>query len=129
MADSRAHTLESILTLAHSEPDAKHDAASTRAAPVCPLTLVEDTITCAADFLLLQAIATFLERNRTAAPAAAPASASPALQPAVVLCTFKQSAMHYTHIARKWVSLGMRSIGGAATPGEAGRRGGSGTRS
>jgi hypothetical protein len=97
MSHSSDHTLEAILTLAHADEDAKKYTAAGRPAAACPLTLVEETLTCAADFLLLQAISTFLERNKSAAPSHP--------QPAVVLCTFKQSGLHYSHIARKWVSL------------------------
>ena len=91
-ATSSDIALENILTLQHPTTNAR----SASVASTSPLTLIEDTMSCAADFLLLQAITTFLSRNKSAAPD------SP--QPAVVLCTFKQSALHYTHIARKWVS-------------------------
>jgi hypothetical protein len=92
-----------------------------------PLTLVEDSLACSADFLLLHALRAALAPtavgNATAAvpassssvhsdaassPLIPPSSATAAHSrgPAVVLCHFKQPAAHYVHIARKWgVSL------------------------
>jgi hypothetical protein len=92
-----------------------------------PLTLVEDSLACSADFLLLHtlraALAPIAVGNPTATVHASPLSAHPdaassiilppssataahSRGPAVVLCHFKHPAAHYVHIARKWgVSL------------------------
>lgn len=103
MSHLHTHALEGLLTLTHSSCDVSQSStvSTVGLSASCPLTLVEDTLTCAADFLLLQAVQTFLERNKTAD--------NTQRQPAVVLCTFKQPAQHYSHIARKWVSSGRRA--------------------
>jgi len=91
--------LDTLLQPLHSA-DSSLDAA--------PLTLVEDSLACAADFLLLHTLRSQLTASSAAsAPSsAAVASASAARGgPVVVLCHFKHSAAHYTHIARKWVRL------------------------
>jgi hypothetical protein len=113
--DALLQPLPSVVTAAADWPDE------------APLTLVEDSLACSADFLLLHALRAALAPtavgNATAAvpassssvhsdaassPLIPPSSATAAHSrgPAVVLCHFKQPAAHYVHIARKWgVSL------------------------
>jgi hypothetical protein len=92
--------------LQHTPSDADEDAA--------PMMLVEESLACAADFLLLHTIKAQLGASTAstataaavspAAPAAVAPVAASSRGPAVVLCHFKHSAAHYTQIARKWVS-------------------------
>jgi len=108
-ATAMMQPLEAMLQPMHSDADELDEA---------PLTLVEDSLACPADFLLLHAL-------RMALPSTT-ANASSALQgrsdgtsdaprgPAVVLCHFKNAASHYTHIARKWgVSLPAHTAAGS----------------
>ena len=108
-AMTQQHTLLQPLDalLQHTATDADEDAA--------PMMLVEESLACAADFLLLHTIKAQLGANASTtatvaasaspvAPAAATAAPVASRGPAVVLCHFKHAAAHYTQIARKWVS-------------------------
>lgn len=113
LARSDEHPLDDLLPLQHVTFDAPATPAPhTLAASLglSPLTLVEDSLACSADFLLLHAINKRVGSHAAkpqpiaaiAAAASVPAAGEGA-KPAVLLCSFKHSAEHYTHIARKWV--------------------------
>lgn len=100
-------SLDAILPLRHAATAAAL-AAPAVSATAAPITLIEDTLACSADFLLIHAISTFLrcgaqsDSSSASAASAAAAGTVSDRRPAVALCTFKQSSAHYTHIARKW---------------------------
>lgn len=83
------------------------------AASSAPLTLIEDSLDCTADFLFLHTLSHLLTSCHYSSAHSSSAKStvhqSPTdpqqqqpLHPAVLLCAWKQTPVHYSYIAKKW---------------------------